>query len=72
MQLRTRLDPANPPKVELAPVIPTSAAYAVFMAASSNTRYQLVNSLEGQLLPIMPGGRMVQTISSFVLRTYNN
>ena len=41
LQARTRLNPDSAPKVELAPVLPTAGAYAVFMAASSNTRYQV-------------------------------
>jgi hypothetical protein len=42
------------------------------MAGSSNTRYQVVNSIEGNLLPSVPGGKLVQTAASFVLRTGNN
>ena len=53
-------------------MLPTASAYAVFMAASSNTRYQVVNSFEGNLLPRLPGGPAAQTLTSFVVRTYNN
>ena len=42
------------------------------MAASSNTRYQLVNSFEALALPAIPGGTAVQTLTSFVVRTLNN
>lgn len=59
-------------QVDLAPVLPTAAAYATFMAASSNTRYQLVNSFEALCLPAIPGGARVQTLTSFVVRTLNN
>ena len=51
---------------------PTAAAYAVFMGASSNTRYQVVNSLEAYGLPLVPGGPGVQTVVSSVVRTLNN
>ena len=46
--------------------------YAVFMGVSSNTRYQIVNSLEAFALPAVPGGPAVQTAASFVVRTFNN
>jgi len=72
VEVRTKLNPEDAPTVELAPVLPTSRAYAIFMAASSNTRYQLVNSFEANLLPSVPGGKAVQTTTSFVLRMYNN
>jgi hypothetical protein len=42
------------------------------MAVSSNTRYQLVNSFEGNLLRSVPGGQSVQTLLSFGVRMYNN
>lgn len=72
VRVRTEMDPDNAPTVQLAPVMPTAAAYAVFMGASSNTRYQLVNTLEARLLPALPGGASVQTAVSFVGRTLNN
>ena len=118
VELRTKLNPDDPPAVQLAPVLPTSVvcrctsfacfsthtlsmagfycasrptlirgialsdsdcllhvcaqAYATFMAASSNTRYQIVNSFEALVLPMVPGGQVAQTLSSFVLRTCNN
>lgn len=72
VDMRIKLDPTNKPEVELAPVLPTAAAYAVFMGASSNTRYQVVNSLEAYGLPLVPGGPGVQTVVSSVVRTLNN
>lgn len=38
VEVRTKLQPDNVPEVELAPILDTSKAYAVFMAGSSNTR----------------------------------
>ena len=35
---RTKMNPENPPTAKLAPVLPTSGAFAVFMGASTNTR----------------------------------
>lgn len=69
---RTHMDPDNAPTVQLAPVLPTASAYAVFMAASSNTRYQIVNTIEARYLSAVPGGASAQTIVSFLVRTYNN
>ena len=40
------------------------------MAASSNTRYQLVNSFEAYGLPALPAA--ARTLTSFVVRTGNN
>lgn len=60
------------PEVELAPVADTATNYALFMFGSSNTRYQLVNSFEGRLLPSFPGGAAVQTGVSVGVRTFNN
>jgi len=70
--VRAKQQPDNVPKVELAPVLDTSIAYAAFMAASSNTRYQLVNSFEALVLPSMPGGQSARTIVSSIVRTGNN
>ena len=42
------------------------------MGVSSNSRYQFVNSLEANLMPSLPGGKAVQTLTSFVVRTGNN
>lgn len=103
VEMRTRLNPDDPPNVKLAPVprahnmprpthiratitpfpsqptpflctqvLPTSIAFAGFMVVSSNTRYQIVNSFEANLLPSVPGGAAAQAVTSFVLRTYNN
>jgi len=72
VEARGKLNPEKPPEVELAPVLPTAAAYAAFMAASSNTRYQVLNSFEAYCLPAVPGGAAVQTLTSFVVRTLNN
>ena len=72
MQLRTKLSPDDAPKVTLAPVLPTARAYAAFMAGSSNTRYQLVNSFEANVLPALPGPASLKAATSFVLRTGNN
>ena len=47
-----------------------AAAYAVCMAAASNTRYLLVNSLEAYGLPALPPS--IRTLTSFVVRTGNN
>jgi len=58
--------------VELAPILDTSKAYAVFMAGSSNTRYQIVNSFEALLLPRFPGGASARNAISFVVRAGNN
>ena len=63
---------AAAPEVELAPVADTATNYALFMFGSSNTRYQLVNSFEGRLLPSFPGGAAVQTGVSVGVRTFNN
>lgn len=60
------------PEVQLAPVVDTAANYAAFMAGSSNTRYQLVNSFEGIWLPLLPGGPTLQTSVSVAVRTLNN
>ena len=57
-------------EVELAPVLETAGAYAVFMGVSSNTRYQIVNSLEAYGLPAVPPALRVPT--SFIVRTFNN
>jgi hypothetical protein len=70
VETRTRMNPENAPSVELAPVLPTAAGFAVFMAASANTRYQLVSSFEGNILPAFPGS--IRTITSAVVRTVNN
>jgi len=72
VQLRTKLRPDDAPKVTLAPVLPTARAYAAFMAGSSNTRYQLVNSFEANVLPALPGPASLKASASFVLRTGNN
>lgn len=42
------------PHVELAPIGPTCRNYALFMSASSNTRYQLVNSIEARCVTLLP------------------
>jgi len=70
--MRTALNPESPPEVELAPVLETSAAYAMFMAGSSNTRYQLLNSFEGLVLPTLPGGTAAKNVLVAVVRTGNN
>ncbi len=70
--MRTRLNPDDPPNVELAPIAPTAKAFAQFMAVSTNTRYQTLNSIEAHVFPILPGGKAVATASRVVLRTYNN
>ncbi|KAG8470939.1 hypothetical protein KFE25_009360 [Diacronema lutheri] len=44
------------PDVQLAPVLSTALAYGAFVAASSSTRYQLVNAIEASLLPRLPHG----------------
>jgi len=72
VKARSKMDPENAPDVVLAPIVPTSTAFAIFMGASSNTRYQVVNSFEGNLLPVIPGGKPVQTLLSFAVRMYNN
>ena len=38
VDMRTKLNPEDAPTVKLAPVLPTAAAFATFMAFSSNTR----------------------------------
>ena len=68
--MRSKMNPDNPPQVELAPVLATSVAYAGFMSASSNTRYQLVNSFEALLLPSFPAPS--RTVISATVRTGNN
>ena len=68
--VRTKLEPDVQSEVELAPVLETAGAYAVFMGVSSNTRYQIVNSLEAYGLPAVPPALRVPT--SFIVRTFNN
>ena len=53
------------PEVDMAPALPTAAAYGSFMALSASSRYQLVSALEA--LPW--AGR---TLTSCVARTFNN
>jgi len=56
--------------VQLAPILPTSCAYAAFMGASSNTRYQLVNTFEALALPAFPAP--TRNVVSAAVRTGNN
>ena len=58
------------PSVELAPILVTAVNYALFMAVSSNTRYQTVNSLEGNMMHLLPASTRVPI--SVILRTLNN
>jgi hypothetical protein len=71
VSLRAQLDPSGAYDRRLAPVLPTSAAYATFMIASSNTRYQLLNCIESTLVPRLPAGS-ARTTASFAARLYNN
>ena len=50
-QVDTEAESTN---VELAPIGPTCTNYAVFMGASSNTRYQIVNSMEARCVHLLP------------------
>jgi len=68
---RRRLQPGGgSDDVQLAPILPTSCAYAAFMGASSNTRYQLVNTFEALALPAFPAP--TRNVVSAAVRTGNN
>ena len=68
--VKMRGDDPKTPKVELAPLSETCAAFALFMVYSANTRYQLVNSFEGRLLNKFPAA--AQTAIATTVRTLNN
>lgn len=58
--------------VELAPVVPTSAVWGLFMLASSNTRYQTVNALEQRMLdPLLGKNALALTLVTFGVRFGN-
>lgn len=58
--------------VVLAPVIPTSVAWGGFLMASSNSRYQVVNSIEQRILdPILGGNPLLLTLVTFGVRFGN-
>ena len=61
-------DDSTPPTTTL---LPTSAAFAVHMAVSSSTRYQLLSALEAAWLSGAPGGTAARELTSFMLRTLN-
>ena len=65
-----RFRTGSAPQVQLAPISEVAANYALFMTASSNTRYQLVNSFEGSLLRLLP--TYARNAVSVGVRTYNN
>jgi len=60
----------TPPK-ELGPVLDTAAAWGVFMALSSNARYQLVNGLEERVLDPLPLPPLAKSAATFWLRFGN-
>lgn len=66
--LRERLT-GQRPDVQLAPVLATALAYGAFVAASSSTRYQLVNAIEASVLSKLP---LETSALSAVLRLGNN
>ena len=71
INIRSQFDPRGGPGVVLADALPSAAAYAVYMASSSNARYQVVSSLEARLVLGLPGGAPVHALTSSALRTYN-
>mmetsp|Transcript_8668 Transcript_8668/g.26666 ORF Transcript_8668/g.26666 Transcript_8668/m.26666 type:complete len:354 (-) Transcript_8668:619-1680(-) len=66
-QVDTEAESTN---VELAPIGPTCTNYAVFMGASSNTRYQIVNSMEARCVHLLPAPARVPISAS--VRLFNN
>ncbi|KAJ7539883.1 hypothetical protein O6H91_11G113400 [Diphasiastrum complanatum] len=46
MTFKRKLKKSDEHEVAIPPILPTAALWAVFMAVSSNTRYQIVNGLE--------------------------
>ena len=59
-----------PPK-ELGPIVDTAAAWGVFMALSSNARYQLVNGFEERVLDPLPLPPLAKSLATFWLRFGN-
>ena len=66
LRVRSHLREEPMPVVDMAPALPTAAAYGSFMALSASSRYQLVSAMEALSLK---GGR---TLTSCVARTFNN
>jgi hypothetical protein len=58
------------PLVQLAPIGPTCTNYAAFMSVSSNTRYQIVNSVEARCVHLLPVPLRVPL--SACVRLFNN
>jgi len=70
IKLRHRMCHDEGEEKQLAPIKDMAVSYAIFMALSSNTRYQIVNSIEGRLLSDL--APLVHTPLSVLLRSYNN
>jgi hypothetical protein len=58
------------PHAQLAPILPTCTNYAIFMSASSNTRYQIINSVEARCVHLLPVPLRVPMSAS--VRMFNN
>ncbi|GAB5356747.1 hypothetical protein AAMO2058_000315500 [Amorphochlora amoebiformis] len=69
--LREKLNPGEVSKVQLSPIGPTALNFGVYMFASSNPRYQVVNALEQSVLPSIPSA-FAKTAASTATRVYNN
>lgn len=57
--------------VELAGVVPTSAVWGLFMASSSNPRYQFVNAIEQRALDPLRSNALALTVATFGIRFAN-
>lgn len=71
--IRERLDKNYVPKTKKPNVLAVSTLYAVFLGASSGSRYQLVNGIENHIFPRLfkTTPRIIEEIATFVLR-YGN
>ncbi|GJQ15673.1 hypothetical protein GpartN1_g7464.t1 [Galdieria partita] len=73
VEIRRRKNPARMSDVHLAPVLSNSTQWGLFMGISSNSRYQLVNGIEAQIIDrIFQKTSLLASVSCFLLRCLNS
>ncbi|GJD11306.1 protein reticulata, chloroplastic [Galdieria sulphuraria] len=73
VEMRRRKNPASISDVHLAPVLSNSTQWGLFMGISSNSRYQLVNGIEAQVIDrLFERTSLLASVCCFLLRCINS